>query len=181
MTPTGNMAGVTAYLRTRGEGMGDIEECIDIRSDNNMSDARLKVEIVPVLEDHDKPVKLGLIKHPSGMLEFMYTGIGVEDGEPVGDVSHFPAENAAARRLEEQAGIVIDREQGLLFYFMSHTYPDRSIGLSFYAVIEKTDIPFKEDGNGIIWLTRSEIIERMDIVPGVKDILFKLIDGQGLG
>jgi len=88
-----------------------------------------------------------LDKHQGGLWEF--PGGKVEEGEPV--------QQALVRELEEELGITATAVRSLIR--ITHDYPDKSVCLDVWEVLEFVGEPHGREGQPVRWVTPAELDE----------------------
>ena len=98
--------------------------------------------------------------HMGGFWEF--PGGKVETGESVND--------ALARELQEEVGILIDR--GLVFPLtvIEHQYPTKSVSLDVWTVLGFEGAPAGQEGQALRWLKLADL-ESTEFPPANKRII----------
>jgi len=113
----------------------------------------------------------GLLTPPGGKVE-MQDGTFCYD-----DIPYYSLEGAAVREVIEEAGIVIDPNR--LKYFCSLTLPNGRVIVSFYYLIDGTELTRSDFESNIVWLSFFDLDKGL-LVPGMVDemkLLKKIIEG----
>jgi 8-oxo-dGTP pyrophosphatase MutT (NUDIX family) len=125
--------------------------------------------------------KIGFIKRSKGdtypeLLVAPGGKIEKTDGKLLDNVPYFSAEMAAIREIKEEIEIDITINQ--LIYFCSLTLPNDRIVISFYADLNVLN--FDSSNSNLIFLTKEQIVNRLDFAPGMKEEALLLMKRLGI-